>query len=88
VGVILIGGIGSIHGAIFGSIFMVVIMELLQIAVIPLSDYYPDLLINFAYIKDSAFGLAICAFLIYEPNGIAYRWWQIKNYFNLWPFSY
>lgn len=88
VGVILIGGVGSIHGAIFGSIFMVVIMELLQAVVIPLSIYYPKLLFDFAYIKDAAFGLAICAFLIYEPNGLAYRWWQIKNYFNLWPFSY
>jgi branched-chain amino acid transport system permease protein len=88
VGVILIGGVGSIHGAIFGSFFMVVVMELLQWAVIPLSEYYPRLLMDFAYIKDAAFGLAICAFLIYEPNGIAYRWWQAKNYFNLWPFSY
>jgi len=88
VGVILIGGAGSIHGAIFGSIFMVVVMEALQWSVIPLADYYPKLLIDFAYIKDMAFGLAICAFLIYEPNGLAYRWWQIKNYFNLWPFSY
>jgi len=86
VGVILIGGVCSIHGTIFGSIFMVVIMELLQMAAIPLADYYPKLLINFAYIKDMAFGLAIC--LIYEPNGLAYRWWQVKNYFNLWPFSY
>jgi branched-chain amino acid transport system permease protein len=88
VGVILIGGVGSIHGAVFGSIFMVVVMEVLQTAVIPLSIYYPKLLIDFAFIKDMAFGLAICAFLIYEPNGLAYRWWQIKNYFNLWPFSY
>lgn len=88
VGVILIGGVGSIHGAIFGSIFMVVIMELLQMAVIPMGDYFPKLLIDFAYIKDAAFGLAICGFVIYEPNGIAYRWWQMKNYFNLWPFSY
>ena len=88
VGVILIGGVGSIHGAIFGSIFMVVVMEGLQWAVIPLADYYPRLLMSFASIKDAAFGLAICAFLIYEPNGIAYRWWQTKNYFNLWPFSY
>ena len=88
VGVILIGGVGSIHGALFGSIFMVMIMELLQMAVIPLSEYYPKLLFDFAYIKDMAFGLAICAFLIYEPNGLAYRWWQVKNYFNLWPFSY
>ena len=88
VGVILIGGVGSIQGAIFGSIFMVVVMEVLQLAVIPLADYFPNLLMDFAYVKDMAFGLAICAFLIYEPNGIAYRWWQAKNYFNLWPFSY
>ena len=87
-GVILIGGAGSIHGAIFGSIFMVVVMEVLQLAVIPLADTYPKLLMDFLFIKESAFGLAICAFLIFEPKGLAYRWWQIKNYFNLWPFSY
>jgi len=88
VGVILIGGVGSIHGAVFGSIFMVVVMEVLQLAVIPLADIYPKLLIDFLYIKEAAFGLAICAFMIFEPNGLAYRWWQMKNYFNLWPFSY
>ena len=82
-GDILIGGVGSIHGTIFGSIFMVVIMELLQWGVIPLSEYYPKLLFDFAYIKESAFGLAICVFLIFEPNGIAYRWWQIKNYLRM-----
>ena len=88
VGVILIGGVGSIHGAIFGSIFMVVVMEALQLAVMPFADTFPKLLIDFLFIKEAAFGLAICGFLIYEPNGLAYRWWQIKNYFNLWPFSY
>jgi len=87
VGCILIGGAG-IDGAIFGSIFMVVVMEILQIAAIPLSDYWPKLMISFAFIKEMAFGLAICAFLIYEPRGLSYRWWQAKNYFNLWPFSY
>jgi len=88
VGVILIGGVGSLHGAIFGSIFMVVVMELLQLAVMPLADTYPKLLMDFLFIKEAAFGLAICMFLIFEPNGLAYRWWQVKNYFNLWPFSY
>ena len=88
VGVILIGGVGSIHGAIFGSIFMVVVIELLQLAIMPLADTYPKLLMDFLFIKEAAFGLAICAFMIFEPNGLAYRWWQIKNYFNLWPFSY
>jgi branched-chain amino acid transport system permease protein len=88
VGVILIGGVGSIHGTIFGSIFMVVVMELLQMAVIPLAAAWPKLLVDFLFIKEAAFGLAICAFMIFEPNGLAYRWWQAKNYFNLWPFSY
>ena len=88
VGVILIGGVGSIHGAIFGSIFMVVVIEALQLAILPLADTYPKLLMDFLFIKEAAFGLAICAFMIFEPNGLAYRWWQIKNYFNLWPFSY
>ena len=88
VGVILIGGVGSIHGTIFGAVFMVVVMELLQLAVIPLADIYPKLLVDFLFIKEAAFGLAICVFMIFEPNGLAYRWWQMKNYFNLWPFSY
>jgi branched-chain amino acid transport system permease protein len=88
VGVILIGGVGSMHGTIFGSMFMVVVMEVLQLAIIPLADTYPKLLMDFLFIKEAAFGLAICAFLIFEPNGLAYRWWQMKNYFNLWPFSY
>ncbi len=88
VGVILIGGVGSIHGTIFGSIFMVVVIEVLQLAIMPLADTYPKLLMDFLFIKEAAFGLAICAFMIFEPNGLAYRWWQIKNYFNLWPFSY
>lgn len=88
VGVILIGGVGSIYGAVFGSLFMVLVMEGLQLAVMPLADIYPKLLIDFLFIKESVFGLAICAFMIFEPNGLAYRWWQTKNYFNLWPFSY
>jgi branched-chain amino acid transport system permease protein len=88
VGVILIGGVGSIHGAIFGSIFMVVLIEGLQMLVIPLADIYPKLLMDFLFIKEAMFGLAICAFMIFEPNGLSYRWWQLKNYFNLWPFSY
>ncbi|MEJ5376766.1 MAG: branched-chain amino acid ABC transporter permease [bacterium] len=88
VGVILIGGVGSIHGTIFGSMFMVLVMEGLKAVVVPLGGAFPELLDRFLFIKEALFGLAIALFLIYEPNGIAYRWWQIKNYFNLWPFSY
>ena len=88
VGVILIGGVGSLHGTIFGAMFITLILEGLKFAVIPLSDVFPALEERFLYVKEAAFGLAIVLFLLYEPKGLAYRWQQIKNYFNLWPFSY
>jgi branched-chain amino acid transport system permease protein len=90
VGVILIGGVGSIHGTIFGSLFMVVVMEILQLIIMQFADTSigEKFMMDFLFVKEAAFGLAICAFMIFEPNGLAYRWWQIKNYFNLWPFSY
>jgi len=88
VGVILIGGVGSIHGTILGSMFVVLVFKFLEMAIIPLTGMMPWFALKLLYIKESAFGLAIILFLLYEPNGLAYRWWQIKNYFNLWPFSY
>lgn len=88
VGVILIGGVGSNYGTVFGSMFMVLVLEALKAILVPLAPLMPQLLEKFLYVKESAFGLAIVLFLIYEPNGLAYRWWQIKNYIHLWPFSY
>jgi branched-chain amino acid transport system permease protein len=88
VGCVLIGGAGSLHGTIFGAMFITLVLEGLKFAVIPLSDVFPALQERFLYVKEAAFGLAIVLFLLYEPKGLAYRWQQIKNYFNLWPFSY
>ena len=95
VGVILIGGVGSIQGLVFGSIFVVGVFKILELGAglvnIHLVEYYPQLewlTMKVDLLKDVTFGLAIVLFLIYEPNGLAYRYWQLKNYFNLWPFSY
>ena len=90
VGVILIGGVGSLHGVVFGAMFMVLVEEILRNSLVAMGGWMPELMLvgKFDYFRDSAFGLAIILFLIYEPNGISYRYWQIKNYFNLWPFSY
>ena len=97
VGVVLIGGAGSIHGVFFGAMFMTLIPEGLKALIflltqnpslVGLMPFLPLLLEKFLFVKEAVFGLSIALFLIFEPNGIAYRWWQIKNYFNLWPFSY
>jgi len=97
VGVVLIGGVGSLHGTILGALFMTLVPEGLKFLIFVLTQntlivnlmpFLPHLLEKFIFVKEAAFGLAIILFLIYEPNGLSYRWWQIKNYFNLWPFSY
>ncbi len=88
VGVLLIGGLGSNYGTIFGALFMTLVMEALRNLVTWLTSFFPSLEISFLFMKEAAFGLAIILFLLYEPNGLAYRWWQIKNYIHLWPFSY
>ncbi len=91
VGVILIGGVGSMYGHIFGAMFMTLVLELLKFGILGLGPIFPvvqQAMDKFLYIKEAAFGLAICLFLIFEPNGISYRWWQLKNYVHLWPFSY
>jgi len=88
VGVILIGGVGSLHGTVFGAMFITLLLEGLKFVVIPLSEVFPALSEKFLNVKESAFGLVIVLFLLYEPKGLAYRWEQMKNYFNLWPFSY
>lgn len=88
VGVILIGGVGSLHGTVFGALFITLLLEVLKDAVIRLSGVFPQLSEQFLNVKEAAFGLMIVLFLLYEPKGLAYRWEQMKNYCNLWPFSY
>ncbi len=91
VGVILIGGIGSLYGTVFGSLFMTLIPELLKTILLTLTPYHPifsQLVDKFLYVREALFGLIIVLFLLFEPKGLAYRWNQIKNYIHLWPFSY
>jgi branched-chain amino acid transport system permease protein len=87
-GMIIIGGLGSVLGSIFGAVFVTLLPEVLRLATGALSDSYPQLVGLFAPLKSGLFGLAIVLFLVFEPDGMAARWHKIKNYWKLYPFSY
>jgi branched-chain amino acid transport system permease protein len=87
-GMIIIGGMGSILGSIFGAAFITVMPELLRLLTGALSGTFPELVGLFAALKMGLFGLTIVLFLIFEPDGMAARWHTIKNYWKLYPFSY
>jgi branched-chain amino acid transport system permease protein len=87
-GMIIIGGLGSVLGAVLGAIFITTLPELLRLAAGALSGVYPDLSGLFAAIKLGVFGLVIVLFLLFEPDGMAERWRRIKTYWKLYPFSH
>ncbi len=85
---IIVGGLGSVIGSIFGAIFMTLIPEVLNVMAENAKNYMPGmehLLIPF---KDVVFGFLIVSFLIFEPRGLAEIWNRVKKFFTLWPFSY
>ena len=68
---IIIGGLGSIHGTIMGAMFMTLLPEVLRLISGLFSNQYPILVNIFGAIRESVFGLVIILFLIFEPDGLA-----------------
>jgi branched-chain amino acid transport system permease protein len=87
-GMIIIGGLGSVLGSIFGAIFITLLPEILRLATDALGNHWPGLMVIVAPIKTGVFGLVVILFLIFEPDGMAARWHHIKAYWKLYPFSY
>jgi branched-chain amino acid transport system permease protein len=83
--VIIIGGAISLHGAVLGAIFIVMIDPALTM----LKDNAPgDTLKRFfdlPGLKGAIYGLIIVLFIIFEPYGLYGRWLKIKLYFQLFP---
>ena len=86
---IVIGGLASIPGSIFGAVFITLLPIVLRNLVNVFQDVLPG---NPAILFSSAqfflFGLVIVIFMVVEPQGLARIWRNVKNYFRLWPFSY
>jgi branched-chain amino acid transport system permease protein len=84
---IIVGGLGSVAGSIYGAAFMIAIpayLDQLSLRVSAESILATDL----PAIKLLIFGLTIVLFLIFEPRGLARIWGRAKDYFRLWPFRY
>jgi branched-chain amino acid transport system permease protein len=85
---IIIGGLGSILGCIFGAIFMTLLPEVLKLGATSLTGVYPNAFGAIASARDIVFGFAVIFFLMYEPLGLARIWLRIRSYWKLWPYAY
>jgi branched-chain amino acid transport system permease protein len=88
-GMLIVGGLGSTLGPIFGALFIKLLNELCVVAGPLITSLVPQIGAQFsAALIEMTFGATIVLFLVYEPRGIAHRWEITKESYRLWPFSY
>lgn len=85
---IIVGGLGSIAGSVYGAVFMMLLPALLTEVGDKVRDTAPFIAEQLPAIKNAVFGLAIIAFLLVEPRGLDRIWSRIKDYVRFWPFRY
>src|SRR3569623_2146964 len=80
---IIIGGTGSIMGTLMGTAFVVLLPESMEWISLHLKggaiDQALSLNTNITFLREIAIGVIIIAFLLFEPDGLAHRWRQIKT---------
>jgi branched-chain amino acid transport system permease protein len=89
---VIIGGTGSIMGTLMGTAFVVLLPESMEWISAGLKGSVIDKALslnnNITFLREIAIGLIIIASLMFEPDGLAHRWRQIKTYWKLYPFSH
>ena len=68
---VIIGGLASVEGSLFGAAFVILI---------------PQLFSGYRQFVPVIFGVTLITVMIFEPLGIAGRWLKIRLYFRNWPF--
>ncbi len=68
---VIVGGLASVEGALFGAAFVVLV---------------PALGSEAGWFTPLAFGLALLLVMLFEPWGLAGRWRKLRLYFETWPF--
>lgn len=78
---VVVGGLGSIHGAIYGAIFVGGLPQ----AIALMRDYLPGAIAKTPGLEPGLFGLVMILVVLFEPLGIYGRWLKIKAYFDYFP---
>ncbi|MGQ9497110.1 MAG: branched-chain amino acid ABC transporter permease [Desulfotomaculales bacterium] len=85
---IIIGGLGSVLGSVYGACFIILLPIILRGVAGLVAAGIPGVETIMLGLQHAFFGLIIILFLVFEPEGLAKLWKNIKDYFKLWPFSY
>ena len=79
---VVIGGLGSVHGAFLGAIFLIVMPQLIALA----KDVLPAAIGQATGLQGTVYGVVLIAFVLFEPMGLYGRWLKVRTWFQLFPF--
>jgi branched-chain amino acid transport system permease protein len=88
---LIVGGMGSVIGAVFGAIALRVLHHSLLSFSLSITSLFPGWASSTGIqqaLPPIVFGAMIVLFLVYEPRGLAHRWEVLKSSYRLRPFSY
>ena len=78
---IIIGGLGFVHGAFLGAVIVAFLPQFLSILTDTMgSSSIPGL-------EAGIFGAILIAFILFEPMGLYGRWLKIRTWLELFPFA-
>ena len=79
---VVIGGLGSVHGAFLGAIFLITMPQVIALA----KDFLPAAVGQAPGLQGLVYGLVLIAFVLFEPMGLYGRWLKVRTYFQVFPF--
>ena len=79
---IVVGGVGSVHGAFLGAIFLISMPQ----AIALVKDYLPATIGQAPGLQGVVYGMVLIAFVLFEPLGLYGRWLKIRTYLQTFPF--
>jgi branched-chain amino acid transport system permease protein len=79
---VVIGGLGSVHGAFLGAIFLITMPQLISLG----KDYLPDSVGQSPGLQAVVYGAVLVGFVMFEPHGLYGRWLKMRTYLQIFPF--
>jgi len=89
IGILIVGGMGSIMGVFFGTVVYQLLQEAVAAVAPAVAGLFPGVAAGiFAGLGQLLFGIIIMVVLVLEPRGLHHLWTVVKTRYRMWPYTY
>ena len=79
---VVVGGVGSVHGAFLGAIFLIALPQFIAVS----KDWLPPAIGQASGLQALIYGAVLVGIVLFEPLGLYGRWLKMRTYLQLFPF--